>query len=271
MSTLDSIKPVSPPVAYIGGKRLLARRIVPMLSQIEHTLYAEPFVGMGGIFFRRTSKPKAEVINDVSGDVVTFFRMLQRHYTPFLEMLRYQLTTRKDFERLVSLRPETLTDLERAARFLYLQSITFGGKVSGRTYGVNYDRGAPFDVTRLRPLLDDVSARLSGVSIECLDWRDFIRRYDRPQSLFFLDPPYWGCETDYGKDVFSREDFAELADCLKALKGRFLMTLNDKPEVRNLFSDFHIKPVSLTYSVGAKNNTKANELIITNAPEAFTI
>lgn len=267
VSTLESVKPINPPVAYIGGKRLLAKRIVPRIARVPHKLYAEPFIGMGGIFFRRAEKPKAEVINDVSGDVSTFFRILQRHYVPFMDMLRYQITSRNHFERLVKTKPETLTDLERAARFLYLQTVAFGGKVMGRNYGVNFDRGAPFDVSRLRPLLDDVHERLASVNIECLDWHPFIDRYDRPGTLFFLDPPYWGCEDDYGKNVFSPEDFAQLAERLAKVKGHFILTLNDTPEVRDLFARFHMEPVGLTYSVGTQP-VKARELIISDFEEA---
>jgi DNA adenine methylase len=73
---LIEVQPVRPVAGYIGGKRNLSRRLVAMIDQVDHTLYAEPFVGMGGIFFRRTRRPKAEVINDVSKDVATLFRIL---------------------------------------------------------------------------------------------------------------------------------------------------------------------------------------------------
>lgn len=76
---------------------------------------------MGGIFLRRQTRPRAEVINDRGRDIANLFRILQRHYPQFLDCLRFQLTTRAEFERLVAVDPDTLTDLERAARFLYLQ------------------------------------------------------------------------------------------------------------------------------------------------------
>jgi DNA adenine methylase len=97
---------------------------------------------MGGVFLRRTRRPKCEVINDISEDVATFFRILQRHYVAFMDMLRFQLTTRAGFERLMRTDPSTLTDLERAARFLYLQRTAFGGKVVGRNFGVDDGRPA---------------------------------------------------------------------------------------------------------------------------------
>ena len=118
--TYRHVEPVTPAAGYIGGKKQLARTIVECIDRVPHETYAEPFVGMGGVFFRRRRAPKAEVINDRSGDVATFFRVLQRHYVSFLEMLRWQITSRKEFERLARVDPSTLTDMERAARFLYL-------------------------------------------------------------------------------------------------------------------------------------------------------
>ncbi|MFN7130422.1 MAG: DNA adenine methylase, partial [Brevundimonas sp.] len=127
------MRPISPVAGYVGGKRQLAKRLIARIEETPHDLYAEAFVGMGGVFFRRQSRPKVEVINDLSKDVATFFRILQRHYQAFTDMLKWQVASRAEFERLVTVEPDALTDLERAARFLYLQKLAFGGKVSGRS------------------------------------------------------------------------------------------------------------------------------------------
>lgn len=263
----SEVRPVSPPAAYLGGKKQLAARIAALIEQIPHDLYAEPFTGMGGVFLRRRLIPRAEVINDISGDVVTLFRILQRHFPQLMEVMKFQITSRREFERLASVDPSTLTDLERAARFLYLQKLAFGGKITGRNFGVDTTGGARFNVTRLMPVLEEVHERLAGVVIECLDWRNLIERYDRPGTLFYLDPPYFGCETDYGKNVFKREDFAEMADRLASIKGRFMISLNDTPEVRETFARFPIVPVSLTYSVAGGNGKSVGEVIILDGKE----
>ncbi len=264
MYTLNPVQPVAPAAGYIGGKRNLASRLVAMIERVEHDGYAEPFVGMGGIFLRRRSRPKVEVINDVSGDVVTFFRVLQRHYPYMLDMLRFRVASRAEFERLKAQRPETLTDLERAARFLYLQKLAFGGKVAGRGFGVDTRQGARFNVAKLEPLLADIHERLAGVTIEQLGYADFIRRYDRAGMLFYLDPPYWGCEKDYGQDVFGRADFNQLAAQLAAIKGKFMLSINDTPGVRETFAAFHLNEVETTYTVGAGAAKRVAELIISN-------
>lgn len=259
--SLSRVDPVRPVAGYIGGKRNLSRRLVERISRIDHRLYAEPFVGMGGVFFRRTHRPRVEVINDISADVTTLFRILQRHYVPFLDTLRWSISSRAEFDRLVRIDPTTLTDLERAARFLYLQRTSFGGKVVGRNFGVDRDNGSRFNLSKLGPMLEDVHDRLNNVTIERLPWPTFIARYDRPGTLFYLDPPYHGCEGDYGEGLFSEADFGALSGALDALQGRFILSINDTPEIRRVFEGFAVEPVELSYRISGKV-TAARELII---------
>ncbi len=266
LTTIDPTAPVAP---WLGGKRNLAKRICAIIDAAPCVTYAEPFVGMGGIFLRRTARPRAEVINDRGRDIANLFRILQRHYPQFLDTLRFQLTTRAEFLRLVQVDPDTLTDLERAARFLYLQRTAFGGKVSGRNFGVARERPARFNLTTLEPMLEDLHSRLAGVVIECLDWSAFIPRYDSPETLFYLDPPYWGCEDDYGKAMFERADFQRMAGLLGTIKGRFILSLNDLPEVRGTFASFDLTEVRTTYTIsGARNDPAGDraELLISNWP-----
>tara|TARA_R110000868_G_scaffold225568_2_gene477790 strand:- start:5803 stop:6621 length:819 start_codon:yes stop_codon:yes gene_type:complete len=253
-----------PAAGYVGGKRNLAARLVKMIEAIDHQTYAEPFCGMGGVFLRRETATKCEIINDGSRDVATFFRILQRHFPQFIDTLKFQVTSRTAFERLVATQVESLTDLERAARFLYLQRLSYGGKVAGRTFGTQTGGSARFNMNTLVPRLEELHERLAGVVIECLPYADFIRVYDRPDTLFYLDPPYWGSEGYYGKELFSRDEFAKLADQLGGIKGRFILSINDTPGVRETFKPFKMKAVDTNYSVGGgKRQSKAKELIIT--------
>lgn len=262
---LQPVTPVRPVAGYIGGKRNLSRRIVDMIGAVPHTAYAEPFVGMGGIFLRRTARPSVEIINDWSEDVSTFFRVLQHHYVAFLDMIRFQISSRAGFEKLLALDPASLTDLQRSARFLYLQRLAFGGKVAGRSFGVAPSSPARFDLTKLTPMLEALHERLSGVVIERLHWADFIARYDRAGTLFFLDPPYYGCENDYGTGLFRRDDFTRMASVLSALKGRFILSVNDVPALREIFAQFSTTPIETTYSVGGMDRAKrVGELVISN-------
>lgn len=267
----ESVRPCLPAAPYIGGKSRLAERVISLIDKVPHETYAEVFVGMGGIFLRRHYKPKAEVINDYSRDVSNFFRILQVHYVAFMDMLKWQITTRSEFERLLAVDPDTLTDLQRAARFLYLQRLAFGGKVSGRSFGMDPRKSARFDVTKLGSALEDIHERLSCVTVERLHYHDFIERYDHPECLFYLDPPYYNCEKDYGADLFSREEFTRMAALLGRIEGRFILSINDHESVREIFRDFHMIEETVRYTVGgAEKHGEFQELIITNAHEFFS-
>lgn len=259
-----TVKSVSPPAPYLGGKRNLAKRITARIAGIPHQTYVEPFVGMGGIFFRRTTAARAEVINDLSGDVATLFRVLQEHYPYFIDMLKWRLTSRAEFDRLRALPADRLTDLQRAARFLYLQRLAFGGKVRGQNFGVDRRTPGRFDVTKLEPMLADIHERLAGVVIEQLPYADLIRRYDGPETLFYLDPPYWGCETDYG-DGFGRADFETLADQLSEISGRFILSINDTTGAREVFGRFAVEAVETTWTIATASTgggQRVGELIV---------
>lgn len=268
MESLSWVQPVKPVAPYIGGKAKLADRIVTMINQIPHATYAECFVGMGGVFLRRDRRPKCEVINDYGRDVANFFRVLQRHYQAFMDMLKWQIASRAEFARLMQTDPMTLTDLERAARFLYLQRLAYGGKASQRAFGVQTAAPSRFDMTKLASMLEDVHDRLGGVTIECLDYKDFIERYDHEDCLFYLDPPYHGCENDYGKGLFHRGEFTAMAQLLGSIKGKFILSINDVPEIRETFAAFRMIEVETEYSIGPINCQVAKELLITNCTDA---
>lgn len=262
--SMEPVAPVSPVAPYLGGKKQLAATIIARIDAIPHKTFAEPFIGMGGVFFRRRFKPKAEVINDLNGEIINLFRILQRHYPQFIDCMKFQVSSRREFERLRACDAGALTDLERAARFLYLQRHAFAGQQGG-VFGVSPDRPARFDLSQLEPMLADVHDRLSGVTFENLDWSDFITRYDRAETLFYLDPPYFGGENDYGKGMFQRADFERMASLLAGIEGAFLMSINDTPEIREWFAGFIIDEVRLSYTVSQKGGQgKVGELIIGN-------
>lgn len=108
-----------------------------------------------------------------------------------------------------------------------------------------------------------MNARVAGVVIENLDWLAFITRYDRAGSLFYLDPPYWGGEADDGAGMFSRDDFQRMADKLRTIEGRFLLSINDRPEIREMFAWADMEAVTTTYSIqGGDKASTAAELLI---------
>lgn len=249
---------------WIGGKRNLARRLTARIEAVPHTCYAEPFIGMGGVFFRRRNPARVEALNDFSRDVSNLFRMVKHHFPALLDEIAWIPASRDEFERQRALDPAHLTEIQRAARFLLLQYQGFGGKVRTPTFGTSVTDPAGWRRARIEGILRAASLRLDGVTIENLDFEVFIRRWDRPTTLFYLDPPYFGVEDYYGKDLFARSDFERLSETLRDLKGRFLLSLNDTSEVRALFAWARIETEDVTYSVNKNADRIRRELVISS-------
>jgi DNA adenine methylase len=256
-----------PPAPYLGGKRNLARRLCAIIEATPHRSYIEPFVGMGGVFLRRPTPAAVEVINDFSGDVANLFRVIRRHYEPFVDELRWLIASRSEFERQNAMDPRLLTDIERAVRFLYIQRLAFGGKVTGRTFGVRRDQDSRINLGHLRAELKALRDRLATVTIEQLDYADVIRRYDHAGALFFLDPPY-DETTGYGLE-FGRPQYEAMADQLAGIRGQFIMSINDTAYIRDTFARFRIDEVETTWTVSSAathRGKKVTELIIRSDP-----
>ena len=254
-----------PPAAYLGGKKCLARRLCALIETIPHKSYIEPFVGMGGVFLRRARPAPVEVINDLSGDVANVFRIVRRHYQPFVDELAFLPASRDEFDRQRRLDPNVLTDIERAVRFLYLQRLCFGGRVEGRTFGVRKDQSSRIQLSRLRAELRALSQRLEPVTIERLPYEDVIRRYDAPGALFYLDPPY--DETEGYGVAFGRDDYVRMAKQLAGIAGQFVMSINATPFVRETFAGFSINEIETTWtlsSASAGRSQRVTELLIRN-------
>lgn len=249
-------------IPYFGGKSRLAKTIIEMMP--EHGCYIEPFAGGASVLFAKEPS-KTEVLNDLDVDLSTLYRVVKNHPEELYRQFKFTLVSRTEFEREKIVNPEGLTDIQRAARYLYLQKSSFGGLIVGQSFGTGTTGKPRFNLLTLENTLEQAWQRLINVYIECRDFRKLIPQYDRPHTFFFIDPPYWkipGYKTD-----FVEQDFKDLAKILKNLKGKFLMTINDTPEVREIFSEFNVQEVELKYSVTKSKKARAKtrtELIFTN-------
>ncbi len=248
-------------IPYIGGKSKLAQAIIGHFP--EHKCYVEVFAGAANVFFRKEPS-HTEVLNDINSDLITLYRVVKHHLEEFYRQLKWLLVSRDEFERFQQIPPETLTDIQRAARYYYLAKTSFGGRVAGQSFGYAPSSPPRFNLMRIEEDLSAAHLRLSRVYIENLSYGEILKRYDRPYSLFYLDPPYYNNEDDYGKGIFGKPDFPLLSETLAKIDGRFILSINDVPEIRHIFSGFDIIPVTTHYTLGKGNKTKANELIIKN-------
>ena len=248
-----------PIIPWIGGKRRLADIIISRFP--PHTCYVEVFAGGAALYFLRPPA-EVEVINDVSGDIVNLYRVVQRHLEEFVRQFKWALSSRQIFKWMQDTPSETLTDIEKAARFYYLQHQCFGGRVTGQSWGTATTTPAStVNLLRMEETLSAAHLRLHGAYIEHLDWLECIQRYDRLHTLFYLDPPYWETE-GYGVP-FEWNEYVKLAQAMRSIKGKAILSINDHPKIRELFAAFQMESLDITYTLsGGDNAVKRGELII---------
>lgn len=248
------------PLAYVGGKRRLASQIVRMLP--THVTYVEPFAGGAQVFFHKAPS-RVEVLNDLDSEIVNLLRVCQHHHEELLRWLRWSVASREIFHIFSQQSPESLTDVQRAARFFYLQKNSFGGKVNGRgqNYHICVTKPTNYNPVRLLQLLGDVATRLARVQLECRSYHSVIKSYDRESTLFYCDPPYVGVKL-YTNNLRDQE-FHELAEHLGAIRGKFLLSINDHPVARAAFARFEMREVLVPYTL-SQAVPKVKELLFAN-------
>ncbi|MEW8973490.1 MAG: DNA adenine methylase [Tissierellaceae bacterium] len=250
---------LKPPISRVGGKSKLRKTIIEMILK-EHTCYVELFFGAGWVYFGKEPS-KVEVINDIDKELINLFKMIKYHTPEIERILQYEFSGRDMFEEYKNYTLEYLTEINRAVRFLYLITQSFAAK--GQNYGYGTTKG-PSQQIFYKNLLMDLRERLRNTYVENLSFEKVIDKYDRSNTFFFADPPYF--ETTGYQDKFGKEEHILLRDRLSSLKGKFLLTINDHKEVRQWYKDFNRKEVEVGYSVGKEKSSrrKYKELIITN-------
>jgi len=243
-------------ISWVGGKKLLRKEICNMIpDKIDR--YIEVFGGAGWVLFNKERHASIEIYNDYNSELVNLFRCAKFHTPELQRELKYILNSREVFQNFrEEYQAKGLTDIQRAVRFLMIVKTSYGSKTT--TFG-----GKPTNLNNLPEYLELVSERLSRVAIENKDFEDLIISQDREKSLFYLDPPYYETENYYKNVEFKREDHERLYNCIRNIKGKFILSYNDCEYIRELYKDYCIKEVSRFNNLSFKVK-EFKELIITN-------
>lgn len=244
---------------WIGGKKLLRLEIVQRFPE-KIGRYIEVCGGAGWVMFHREKHADMEIYNDVNSNLVNLFRCVKYHCPELQRELSFMLNSREMFEDFkAQFLMKGLTDIQRASRFFMLLKTSYGS--NGRSYGC-----IKKNISVVVEYLKDIEKRLSKVIIENKDFEDLIRVYDKPDALFYVDPPYYGTE-GYYQGEFTPADHVRLNETLKSIKGKFLLSYNDCDFTRGLYKDFIIEEVSRQHNLKSRYadmDHKYNELLIRN-------
>jgi DNA adenine methylase len=247
------------PIPYIGGKNRLALQIIALFP--EHVTYVEAFAGGAQVFFHKQPST-VEVLNDKDFEVVNFFRCCQNHFEELVRYLKFTVASRRWFDILNNTDPTTLTDIQRAARFLYLQKNCFGGLVNRQHFHYGVTQNSNFNPLRLPAIIEEAHRRLARTQLESLPYEHILEKYDRVSTLFYLDPPYW--DRKLYKFNFKEADFVAMEQRLGRLQGKFILSLDDHPKVREVFKAFQMERTEIHYTSQRQSGARFGELLIMN-------
>ena len=253
-------------IAWVGGKRLLKKRIISMIP--KHDKYVEVFGGAGWVLFGKSQEGKdwkstkpseyLEIYNDINGNLVNFRKYIKHHPNAFVSELESLIASKEIFEAYKNRTP--FTELERAVNFYYKLALSFGSM--SRDFAIRGRRNL-LPLTNINKVIK-ASERLFKVAIENRSYEKIIKLHDGERTFFYLDPPYYEYEKYYERDgLINFSEHNMLSQQLKTIKGKFLLSYNDHPKIRELYKDFSIIEVKTTYQLSGKKKNKT-ELIIKN-------
>ena len=251
-------------MAWVGGKKSLREQIVVRFP-LNYERYIEVFGGAGWVLFYKNQGSEQEVFNDYNNHLINLYRCVRDNPNKLKYKLQYMLHSREEHRVLSKLHKLGLFarfhDYDRAAKFYWLVMCSYGHMLRG------FSPRATSMWSRF-PLIDAAAERLQGVTIENLDFERLIQMYDRPASFFYCDPPYYKTEDFYKDVVFGRKDHQRLHDTLMNCQGKFLVSYNDCPEIRQLWThpNIQIESIQRTNNMAQRYEagSQYDELLISN-------
>ncbi|MCA9867476.1 MAG: DNA adenine methylase [Anaerolineales bacterium] len=265
-------KMLNSPIKWVGGKSRLRKAIIALIP--HHSCYVEVFGGAAWVLF---GKPPSdvEVLNDIDQELINFFRIVRNRPEEFLQSFDLELVSRAEFERLASIAPSNLDEIERAHRFYYLIMAGWGGELNYPRFQTSIRDGGHGNrligaLETLRQRITPVHERLHTVIIENLSWHKCIQRYDSKDTVMYLDPPYPGNGVNYYHNMRDWSQHSNMELVLRTTKSRWILSSYDSPEVHKLFGDYfftHVTSASgMKASKKGKDRVINREVLITNFP-----
>lgn len=251
------------PLIWFGGKGRVAHEIIRRMP--DHKVYVEPFGGAAHVL---AQKPRVahEVYNDIDGEVVNFLLVAQaepERLASACENLPYSRELHQRWKR----EPKPAGDFERAVRFFYLNRSTIAkgnaGHDSGWRHSVTPSGNPAKCYVNACKVIKTFANRMKGVQIEHLDFRQIIQKYDRPETLFYIDPPYIGKEHHYAGG-FGERNHRDLANILNRIQGQALVSYYDHPMLADLYPGWRRQTFSSYKQVVNGNNCQSEELLLMN-------
>lgn len=251
------------PITYYGGKQNMVNDLLKLIP--DHEIYCEPFFGGGALFFAK-SPSEVEVINDVNGEVVNFFKTLKTNFHDLQKEIQGTLHSRELYKKamIVYQHPELFPELKRAWAFWVLTNQGFASMIGSWGFGKDNSKEKAL-ANKRADFTNAYEGRLRKVQIENNDAIKVIDRCDSKSTFIYCDPPYIGTNMGHYKG-YSEEDYKKLLDKLVKLKGKFLLSSFPSSILNTYIKKYKWKTQSIKRSVSVTKHTdkKKVEMLIMN-------
>jgi DNA adenine methylase len=215
----------------VGSKRSIKDKIYNMMPK-DYGSFIEPFVGGGAVYFGlKTDKPT--VINDLDKELIKNYKIMKKGVKITPAILTKYNDKSASFQQKILDSPSS-GDIGYLVKSLVKYNTTYGNMGKGKVY-------RPRDLTNKLKKLDEYKDKLKNTTILSQDYGSVIKKYDNPKAFFYLDPPYEASDKLYKEGSFNNE---RLAKILRGIKGKFLLSLNDSANIRNIFKGFKISTIT---------------------------
>jgi DNA adenine methylase len=251
------------PITYYGGKQTLLKYLLPLIPQ--HKMYCEPFFGGGAVFFAKP-KSEVEVINDINGEIVNFFKVIKTKFPELQSEIKATLHSRELYRNamVVYAHPDLFTDVKRAWALGVLTNQGFAGMIGSWGFGKDDSKEAAL-ATKRDLFTKEYEDRLTKVQVENNNAIKVINRCDDKETFIYADPPYIGSDQGHYKG-YSESDYRELLDTLAKVKGKFLLSSYPSKILSTYIKKHKWKVQKVTKSVAVTKHTDKvkTEMIVMN-------
>jgi len=256
------IREVKTCLRYPGGKFYGAKLILPFTKKV-HSNYIEVFVGGASIFLAKQKAKGINWINDIDRELINFYKIIQDKNTriKFYNLLKNEVANPQRHKEVLNMKPKD--SIERAFKYFYLNRTSFSGIMNKPRWG--YAVGSSITPDRWINLIEPVAEKLQGIKITDLDFRELLKEtIDNPDNMIYADPPYYKASKAIYNNEFILQDHIDLMNILKKAKAKFILSYENSPEIKEMYSWANIKEVTWKYFMSEERRQVGSELIITN-------
>ena len=252
------------PISYYGGKQRMAHNIIPLIP--KHTVYCEPFCGGASIMFKKpwpdvtNNHHYMEVINDIDGDLINFYRQLRDNGEKLTRLL--QLTPYSEYEHREAKTKnyEGLSDIERARRYFININTSFSKTLDSGWGRAKFGNNLPIGFKNKVDNLSKFIERTKGLYISNTDAIKCIKDWDSPQTFFYVDPPYVRTDQRHYSG-YTEDNFKDLIEALEQCQGSFLLSCYPNDLCPNDWERFEFEATMSASIKKADKNKKRVEVV----------